>query len=75
MGYATSVAGISYIAVKITSPAGYMLQFSGAASPQKYQTALRAITFWNDGPFNQNAERVFTYTVTDAVRRCRLTPG
>ena len=68
MGYATSVEGISYSVTKIASPAGYMYKFtadSGVATPAQFQKALRGITYSNDGPYNQNADRVFTYVVTD----------
>ena len=66
--YATSVPGISYIAD--TSVGGqYTLQFSGANTTENYQTVLRAITYSNNGPKNQDAERTFTYTVTDAEGR------
>jgi hypothetical protein len=51
----------------ITTDAGeYKLQFSGTASAASYQTALRAVQFNNDGPYNAQANRTFTFKVTDA---------
>ena len=65
VGSATGVTGINYIAD--TSVDGqYTLKFSGAASPENYQTALRGIYYWNNGPVNQDPNRTFTYVVTDA---------
>jgi len=51
VGSATGVTGIAYIAD--TSIDGqYTMRFSGAASPADYQTALRGIYYWNNGPVN-----------------------
>jgi hypothetical protein len=59
-----SVTGISYV-VDSSVEGEYSIKFTGDATAEAYQNALRSITFRNDGPYLSSTNRTFTFSVTD----------